>query len=118
LVGPFNTSFLAGPAVPLGLIFVERLVEVKSLEYKTGADSHRAYTRPDVPLECLALDPQILDCLLTVEAALDDLLLGCLGAALTRVCWVCLDCFCTHARPARKTCSGISKSNHSMPAVP
>jgi hypothetical protein len=84
LVGPFNTSFRAGPAVSLGLIFVECPVEVKPLEYEAAANAYWNRTGPDVSLERFALDSQVGDRLRVSKAALQGRRFAFLGAALTR----------------------------------
>jgi hypothetical protein len=83
LVGPFNTSFHAGPAVSLGLIFVECPVEVKPLEYEAATNAYWSRAGPDVPLECFALDSEVGDRLCVSKAALHGRRFAFLGATLT-----------------------------------
>jgi len=96
LVGPFITSFRAGPAVSLGLIFVECRVEVKPLEYEAAANAYWISTGPDVTLERFALDSQVGDRLAAGKAALHGRRFAFSAATCARPQRVFPECLCSH----------------------
>jgi hypothetical protein len=111
LVGPFNTSFRAGPAVSLSLIFVECPVEVKPLEYEAAANAYWSRAGPDVPLECFAFDSQVGDRLCVGKAALDDRRFAFLATAPGPAWLVFLEYLYGHNQAASKPCSRSSRSD-------